>query len=550
MYYDLNDDVLMRDILSGRYTGTPDGHNIQIQYPFGAFVSSLYDAAPAIDWYGLILIALQFMSLTLICVCFLRSASGKGQRLRVVAELVLMFAATLLSHIFFVQYTFTVGMMAASAILLIMTGKNIINDVAAVLMVGAAFLLRSEMLLLTFPMIIVALFLRYMGNSGEAEDTEGKDKPLKRYVAVLVAMALVIVLGAVGNSIGYRDASWREFYRLFDARTELYDFRQIPPYEGNEALYDSLSLSREEAELLVNYNFSLDENIDAAVMEAVAKEAEIPGDTGFFSRVSGSVKDYLYRLRNFRFMKGYHFPMSDAPWNVLLIALYVVAGIFMFGSERFWWAKLLLIKAVSALLFLYIIFRGRDPVRITHALYLVEMSAVSGAFLPCMGRESGAVRKKLYIATGLVLAALSAFYLPAGVKTLTNELERRQEVNAPYEELYRYFGENPDNEYYIDVYSSVAYSEKISKNAGSGRMNYDICGGWASKSPLYRERLAAAGASTVEDALLADNAYFVIESDADTTWLTDYYAFKGKKIRLEEVKRVGDAFTVYKVSRR
>ena len=27
LYFDLNDDVLMKDILSGAYTGVPEGHN-------------------------------------------------------------------------------------------------------------------------------------------------------------------------------------------------------------------------------------------------------------------------------------------------------------------------------------------------------------------------------------------------------------------------------------------------------------------------------------------------------------------------------------------
>ena len=32
-YYDLNDDMLMKDIISGSYTGMPNGHNIQMLYP-------------------------------------------------------------------------------------------------------------------------------------------------------------------------------------------------------------------------------------------------------------------------------------------------------------------------------------------------------------------------------------------------------------------------------------------------------------------------------------------------------------------------------------
>ena len=41
-YYDLNDDVLIKDILSGVYTGTPEGHTMQLLYPLGLLLSLLY----------------------------------------------------------------------------------------------------------------------------------------------------------------------------------------------------------------------------------------------------------------------------------------------------------------------------------------------------------------------------------------------------------------------------------------------------------------------------------------------------------------------------
>ena len=40
-YYDLNDDVLIKDILSGVYSGTPDGHTMQLLYPLGALLALL-----------------------------------------------------------------------------------------------------------------------------------------------------------------------------------------------------------------------------------------------------------------------------------------------------------------------------------------------------------------------------------------------------------------------------------------------------------------------------------------------------------------------------
>ena len=52
-YYDLNDDVLMKDIMAGVYSGTPEGHNMQTLYILGAFIALCYRLCRSIPWYGL-----------------------------------------------------------------------------------------------------------------------------------------------------------------------------------------------------------------------------------------------------------------------------------------------------------------------------------------------------------------------------------------------------------------------------------------------------------------------------------------------------------------
>ena len=64
-YYDLNDDTAMRDILSGIYTGTPNGHNIQMLYPLGWCIAMCYRLLPSVPWYGIFLCGCQFLALWL-----------------------------------------------------------------------------------------------------------------------------------------------------------------------------------------------------------------------------------------------------------------------------------------------------------------------------------------------------------------------------------------------------------------------------------------------------------------------------------------------------
>ena len=79
-YFDLNDDVLMKDILAGVYTGTPEGHNIQMLWLVSAFISVFYRIIRGLPWYGIFLCVCHYGSLFLVVhksLSFCRKWTGK-----------------------------------------------------------------------------------------------------------------------------------------------------------------------------------------------------------------------------------------------------------------------------------------------------------------------------------------------------------------------------------------------------------------------------------------------------------------------------------------
>ena len=54
-YYDLNDDTVIKDILSGAYTGVPSGYSIQMLYPLSWLIASAYKVMPEMPWFGVFL---------------------------------------------------------------------------------------------------------------------------------------------------------------------------------------------------------------------------------------------------------------------------------------------------------------------------------------------------------------------------------------------------------------------------------------------------------------------------------------------------------------
>ncbi|MDE6607818.1 MAG: hypothetical protein K2K54_08705, partial [Lachnospiraceae bacterium] len=162
-YYCMNDDVTMRDILSGAYTGKPEGRNIQMLYPVGALISLFYRVAAKVPWYGLFLCGCQFISIYLICCRTAGFVKAAWKKAAIAFMTVFMAGAVLLYELVFVQYTMTCAMLMAAAVFWFYTSDNtksaagfIKENAVSIVLTVLAFLIRTEMALLLFPFLLVA----------------------------------------------------------------------------------------------------------------------------------------------------------------------------------------------------------------------------------------------------------------------------------------------------------------------------------------------------------------------------------------------------------
>ena len=109
--------------------------------------------------------------------------------------------------------------------------------------------------------------------------------------------------------------------------------------------------------------------------------------------------------------------------------------------------------------------------------------------------------------------------------------------------------ENADKYYFIDVYSSVSYSEKMFENVDNSLDNYDIMGGWACKSPLWEKKLAVFGIGSMEQALRErEDVFFVRKTSEDMEWLSVYYEEHGTPIETRLIETIAGEFEIYAVS--
>ena len=567
-YFDLNDDVLMKDILSGAYTGVPAGHNIQMLYPISAFIAALYRVVRALDWYGIFLCVCQFLCVFIISMHLVDKSESMAFKASAAAFVLMLALGGIFPHLVFVQYTFTCGLLSMTAAFLIMTNnKGCSGYILPVALIIIAYLIRSEMLLLTLPITFVGIFIKWLLERQELSDHEKDGIRISRYgerkrlfigYASLAGVILAgLAISSVINIIAYSSPEWKQFNELFDARTELYDFQFIPDYADNRQFYDSIGISEAEQELLVNYNFGIDDEIDTEVLRGVAEYASHlrTDEKPLAERLLESIKSYLYRLRHVSWQKSYEYPMTDAPLNILTGILYLgVAAVYCLKGRKEEGlsavAGLVLLFACRSSLWLYIIVRGRDPIRITHPLYLMEIGVLLGMLAVAEKKNMrGAVIPLL------ACAVLLAVFVYNQTVIINEESADRAVMRAHYDALYDYFENNPDSFFFVDVYTSVSategeektFSEKMFEDVNNEPANFDLMGGWASKSPLDHDKLNAFGFTSMQDAVLEDNVYVVNKISQDIKWLRDYYLDKGIDTTITAEETVGDVFVIYSV---
>lgn len=535
-YYDLNDDVLIKDVLSGVYSGSPSGYTMQLLYPLGFVLSVLYRAL-SLPVFGIFLVLCQFGAVWAVGYQSAECCrTRKGKAAALISEAILWISVFGM-HLVYIQYTVTAGMLAAAALFWILTAKR--RRWFALVLYWLAFCLRTEIALLLLPLACVA------GLCALVREWK-KEREAVRYFSLFGI--LILGMGALyaADAAAYSAPEWKQFRQFFDDRTALYDYRLdfVEQYEENRAVYEKLGISQERQQLLANYNFGADDEMDAVMMHRLAQEASAAQEKPDFKK---ELSVAVWRLAHENW-----FGKGDAPFNLLWLGMGLLLCAFFCMKRRFGrlWQPLLG-GACGAALWLFLLLQGRMVERVTHPLYLAQILLFAGMLFAesraadAEGRQN-AEAWSLGLAAGMcALTGLAC--LPGAVSRIEAEAGRREEVNAANEAVMDYCRAHPKTLYLEDVYSTVAYSEKLMTDRDKP-FNYDLLGGWLVKSPLTSRKLSTFGFSSMGEAVRAGEGVNILaEEGSDMSWLKEFFTDTGVEAELLKVGGIEDGTDIYQV---
>ena len=607
-YYDLNDDVLIKDILSGVYSGTPDGHTMQLLYPLGVLLALLYRGL-SIPVFGAFLLFCQFGSIwavgyrstvlvdeeraardgapfapgmcsaasaarlaePAVCSAWNTTAARLGVKgVLLLAEALFWFAA-MGSHLVYLQYTVTAGMLAGAAIFWVVTAKGK-ERFRALLLYWLSFCLRPEMALLCLP-LAGAGGLCIWGREKQIFSKESLRHYLGLFAALVIGMGVFYGL----DVLAYSDPDWKDFRQFFDERTILYDYHLdfIEQYDENREAYEEMGVSRTLQEMLKNYNFGAADEIDTQMLSSLAVQAK---KTDAKESVLSQVKKAIWRLVHENWLSK-----SDLPWNVVWLAVvFAWCSCCLQKGNRRYFRQPVFVVCVGGMLWSYLLMQGRMVDRVTHPLYLAQILLAAGlwgtagnrqlkmrtaekcdavghtdAAIVCSDvenadvshnvntRSTGRIHTVMTAAVCGVILLLCILRVPGMWQGVAREQTRRETVNQTNEDVFAYCEKHASTLFLEDVYSTVAYSEKIMLDRDKP-FNYDLLGGWLVKSPLTRQKLSVFGyASMGEAARSSEKVCLLADEGTDMSWLTEYLEEQGEPGMLLRIGSAGEGVEVY-----
>lgn len=537
--YAIADDVIMRDIASGAFSGTPDGHLIFVRYVLGFLLSRLYLFNGNIDWYGFFMAGCLFLGLAAVLYRGLSTGRGFFWKTWYLAFVLGLFGIGILPHAAQFEWTISAAMLGVSALYLYVTleekkGGKLWDLILIWLLLFLTFCIRNMVFFMVMPGFGITFLWKF------AAGKKGRIQIRWNEIALPIFVFVSVGLVAFAEERAYSGPEWEAFERFQDARSEIYDYSGVPSYEANPVFFETLGLDEHEVRNLRHYALYLVEDLDADMMEALSEEAkrQAASDLRTFGKMKAGFRLSLKELVN-----PEYFPVS-------LPALFFFAAIIIFSlrNKKRAMIPFFLFLGSEGILWMILGYVGRLPERVAFSLHLVMMSGMAAYFfrLWCEKEEKADQRKQegWKRVMRLVLLLLCLFGAMLQLKKTALQNQEKLAMDDNYQQFKAACKEEPEKLYFIETYMAEPVGGAMVTTHGNFEMNRCLTlGDWYTASPLDNDRMKALGIEHVEQTILEDsNAYLVVRDIEDSGFLGTYFAHKypGMELVCKEVKNLGD----------
>lgn len=270
------DDLVMKQILDGAYSGSPDAHLLYVNYIWGSILLLCKNVIPGIPWLEASQLGFLYLSFSVITYQLWDEQNNK-KSLFMVLPLLLVFGLDA-----YVKLTFskTAGVVSCAGYLSLMMnirkGRSWKAYVFPVLLVVIGTFYRSKCAYLIGGMFLAFTVLFHLAGSCNDVKLLFDLKTIVRQCLPLVIMAVISFgIAQLGTFLFTRDPEWAKYKEYNEYKVELQD-RGWPDYSTHEAEYLELGISRNDYEMWDGRDYSDPDRFTIELMAKVCEMKEAP----------------------------------------------------------------------------------------------------------------------------------------------------------------------------------------------------------------------------------------------------------------------------------
>lgn len=470
IYFETNDDRIIAEILSGTFMGAGDAHVVYVNYLLALPLALLYSLTTNVPWYGGMLVLFQFICFFMISWSTIDRCTTKKYTVFMTVILSLFFLLNIYV-LAMIQYTSTAAMLALAgyACLILQKGKRkafVLFGIMELL----AYLLRSQAMLMIQPIggsiyLLLCLMEQYSFRI--------KGKEILKWGLIISS---VIVLGFVGDVLGYHDEEWRKYEKFNEARTAIFDFYGSPDYYEVEHILKKYNVSEKEYNAFCDY-IILNWEVPSECVDELAEFARLQNEIEFHELGERIIKNF----QNIRFM------------GILKagICLWVCSmGWVLFQCRWRLFPPLLVLIVTYTGIVVYLLYQGRTPERVMYPLTI----GLSLFVIILQWRDFTENGTKVWMLGYILLCGLiwGKLCTDAGMiqyRTVKENNSRQQIYIEGLVEIREYCNKNLDNCYLLDSWSFCYYRGSAFDSRLYSQANCTLTGSWYSNSPVLRRHL-------------------------------------------------------------
>lgn len=473
IYFETNDDRLIAEILAGVIGGEPSAHTVYVNYLLSFPLSCLYRLTTEVPWYGICLIFFRLLSFFLILDSVLGRCRGRIQTILATGVTAAFFLLNIYT-VGMIQYTSAAAMLAASGYVCLLLCQNRRKGLFLFAAASAlAFLLRSDAMLMIQPMGMAV----YAGTVLMERGASGKQRVL-RVMQAGVVIAAVFLAGEGSNALAYRGEGWKKYNSFNDANVYLFDYYGKPPYDEVTDILSKHGVTKAEYEAYVNYVIP-DWDISP---ECAWELAEYAAQHSKGKSVLEVLQDFFGRL------------WKDDNWQLSRIAVLLCIAaaicIVLFGKYHLL-IPLAFLESAKIILWTYLLYRGRTPMRITFPLLLCEIALLLVLIMNAALETTRVKKWKSAVLLGVCGIFCFLCFLSGRQQYRYVEQENRgmKIFMQGFAEIEEYCRQRPENKYLWDAYSLSYYKGSALDGKTYGKRNGMVTGSWYANSPVALEAM-------------------------------------------------------------